>query len=54
MPCNSILDKEGCCRSLGMSSELLNRSAEHLCSNLSRYARQGQETNIWRDYGMGS
>ncbi len=34
-----------------MSSELLNRSAEHLCSNLSRYARQNQETNIWRDYG---
>lgn len=40
-----------CACSLGMSSELLNRSAEHLCSNLSSYARQGKETNIWRDYG---
>ena len=40
-----------CACSLGMSSELLNRSAEHLCSNLSGYARRGKETDIWRDYG---
>lgn len=39
------------CCSLGLSSELINCSAEHLCSNLSGYARQGKETNIWRDYG---
>ncbi|CAK0783443.1 hypothetical protein CVIRNUC_006642 [Coccomyxa viridis] len=37
--------------SLGMSTELINRSAEHLCTNLAGYARQGKETNVWRDFG---
>jgi len=46
-----LLTARGWC-SLGMSSELINRSAEQLCSNLFAYARQGKETNIWRDYGM--
>ena len=34
-----------------MSTELINRSAEHLCTNLAGYARQGKETNVWRDFG---
>ena len=34
-----------------MSTELINRSAEHLCTNLAGYAQQGKETNIWRDFG---
>ena len=38
-------------RSLEASNALINRCAEHLCSNLAAYAREGRETNIWRDFG---
>ena len=40
-----------CCCSLEASNALINRCAEHLSANLATYAREGKETNIWRDFG---
>lgn len=45
-----VLTHEFAC-SLEASNALINRCAEHLCSNLAGYAREGKETNIWRDFG---
>ena len=38
-------------RSLEASNALINCCAEHLCANLASTAREGKETNIWRDFG---
>jgi hypothetical protein len=38
--------------SLDASCGLVNKSAERLCSFLTKYAVEGRETNIWREYGV--
>ncbi|KAK9905093.1 hypothetical protein WJX75_009533 [Coccomyxa subellipsoidea] len=37
--------------SLDASCSLINHCAEQLCSHLGKYAADGSETDIWRDYG---
>ena len=49
----SVFVKHYCdVRSLDASSSLINHCAEQLCSHLGKYAADGSETDIWRDYGI--